>query len=159
MIAARREPRFGPSRTAREAVMEVPVAAWVVSAVLLIASMTWMARHIQLWNRARETVLDERELDFRRRQFGRRMQTSGLMAVLAVAMFAGCWITRPPLLVLFYWLVVVGLTAWLMLLAAADMLATRIHFARMEDECKVAQSRLRSQLRQIRGQGDSGDSD
>ncbi len=139
--------------------MEVPVAAWVVSAVLLTASAAWMVRHIQLWNRTRDTVLDARELDFRRRQFGRRMQTSGLMAILAVAMFAGCWITQPPLLVLFYWLMVVGLTAWLMLLAAADMLATRIHFARMEDECEVAQSRLRSQLRQLRGRSDPTDGD
>lgn len=137
--------------------MEIPVAAWVLSAVLLIASVAWMVRHIQLWNRVRDTVLDARELDFRRRQFVRRMQTSGLMAVLAVAMFAGCWLTRPPLLVLFYWMMVVGLTVWLMLLAAADMLATRIHFARMEDECKVAESRLRSQLRQIRGDGGPAD--
>jgi len=134
--------------------MEIPVAAWVVSAVLLSAAVAWMVRHIHLWNRVRDTVLDARELDFRRRQFIRRMQTSGLMAVLAVAMFAGCWLTRPPLLVVFYWLTVIGLTCWLMLLAAADMLATRIHFGRMEDECKVAESRLRSQLRQMRGECD-----
>lgn len=158
MIVVCGEPRFGPSRRVTEAVMEIPVAAWVLSAILLIASAVWMVRHIQLWNRVRDTVLDARELDFRRRQFIRRMQTSGLMAVLAVAMFAGCWLTQPPLLVLFYWLMVVGLTGWLMLLAAADMLATRIHFARMEDECKVAQSRLRSQLRQMRGQGNTNDS-
>lgn len=135
--------------------MEASWTAWAVAFVLVAVGTAWMIRHVRLWRRVQRTVIDPREWDYRRRQYVRRMQTSALLAVLGAAIFVGTWVARPPMLVVGYWTVVLGLTGWLMLLAAADALATRLHFGRMEDECAIAKSRLEAELRRLRDETDS----
>ena len=124
----------------------------LVSLGLLFAAGLWMARHIQLWRQTRERETDARELDFRRRQFSRRMQTSGLLASLAIAIFTGIWIPGPPLLLTFYWIGVLLLLVWLMVLAAADGLATHVHFSRVRDHYAIEQRRLKAELKRLRGE-------
>jgi len=126
---------------------------------VLLSSVGLMAGHMRSWGASRRAELDPAERDFRRRQFRRRMQTSALLGVLAVAVLAGRWMMtlRPaPLLVVGYWGGVFLLLAWLALLAAADVLATKHHYARVRDECRVEQAKLQAILRRwqaTRGNG------
>ena len=100
----------------------------VVSVFLLLAAAGLMFWHVRAWRHAQAKNLDETELDFRRRQFRRRIQTSALLGVLAAALFIGQFITGPNALLFIYWGIALLLVAWVALLAVVDALATKFHF-------------------------------
>lgn len=52
---------------------------------------------------------------------------------------------------LVYWLVVVLVVLWIILLALADVLATRMHLARVRRDMMVEQACLDAELRRSRG--------
>lgn len=122
------------------------------SLLLLAASAVMLGLHVRAWRRVQNEQLDEREHDFRRRQFRRRMQTSAMLGVLAVAILIGHWITSPPLpplAPLVFWGVVVLVVLWMGMLAMADLVVTRLHFRRLRDGYLVQQARLQAELRRI----------
>ncbi len=121
-----------------------------VSSLLLLVAVGLMISHQRTWQSARQQQLKADEQDFRRRQFRRRMQTSGMLAVLAVALFAGQLIPGPPLLVFAFWGGVLIVVIWLTLLALGDMWATKHYFGRMRQKYLVEQARLQAELRRIR---------
>jgi hypothetical protein len=98
--------------------------------------------------RARE--LDPEEVDFRRRQARRRIQTSAMLGLVGIGMLIGrlliVW-RAPPTLILLFWGGVVLLVLWLAVLAVADMVATRYYFSRLREKYLVEQARLQAQLR------------
>lgn len=130
------------------------LSSLLVAVVLVTAAGFWMWRHLGVWQKARRQGLEPREFDFRRRQFSRRMQTSGLLAALGISIFVGSWLTGPPLLVTLFWMGVLLLTCWLALLAAADAVATRMHYYRLRDEYVVEQRRLEGELKRLQARGD-----
>jgi hypothetical protein len=73
------------------------------------------------------------------------MQTSAMLAIVGGMIVGGAWIAA-PLAVLLYWLAVVVLIVWIVLLAGADMLATRMHYGQIEAEHHLKQIKLRSAL-------------
>jgi len=137
----------------------------LVSVLLLTCAVVLLASHVRTWRRVRREEVAPAELDFRQRQFRRRMQTSAMMAVLAVAVFLGHWLTiltASRLFAVLFWSGILGLLVWLGLLALVDMLATKFHFDRLRQECLVEEARLHAQLRRmraVRGNGqDNGQS-
>ena len=68
-----------------------------------------------------------------------------MLALVGGLICGGPWVTA-PLAVLLYWLAVVVLILWIMLLAGADMLATRMHFAQIETHQHLKQVKLRAAL-------------
>jgi len=119
---------------------------------LMATSAVLMTSHARTWRRFREQPLDEPEHDYRRRQFRRRMQTSAMLGVLAVAILVGQWVASPPLpfwAPLAYWSVTLVLVLWLGLLAAADVVSTRLHYDRLRDGYLVEQARLQAELRRL----------
>ena len=121
-----------------------------MSRFLLLSAAGLMVLHVRAWRRAQRQPLEPRELDYRRRQFRRRMQTSTLLGVLAVAVLVGPLITEPPLLVLAFWGAVLVVVLWVLLLAAADALATRLHFTRLRDDYLIEQAKLQAEIRRLR---------
>jgi hypothetical protein len=122
------------------------------SLFLVAASAVMLGLHWRTWRCFQAQPLDEREYDFRRRQFRRRMQTSAMLGLLGIAILIGHWITSPPLPRLappIYWGVVVLAVFWLGLLAMADLLVTRHHYRRLHDDYLVQQARLQAELRRI----------
>jgi hypothetical protein len=133
----------------------VEVWSWViVSLGLLVAASGLMVSHVRTWRafREREGQIDAEELDYRRSQYRRRMQTSAMLGILAVAMLAGGWVKHPPLsptVFAIYWGLVLLLVLWLGLLAVADIVSTKYHYARLRDHYALEETRLRAELRRI----------
>lgn len=120
------------------------------AAVLLGASAVLICSHIRAWRRFRTQPLEPWEHDYRRRQFRRRMQSSAMLGLLALAVLVGPWMTSPPLtplVPLAFWGLSLLVVFWVGLLAAADMLSTRYHYARLRDRHRLEQVCLEAQLR------------
>lgn len=127
--------------------------------VLLLASAGLIWSHVRTWRRFREQPLDSREHDFRRRQFRRRMQSSAMLGLLAVAIFVGHWITSPPVPTwwfLAFWGGTVLLVAWLGLLALVDAISSRHYYARLRDGYLVEQIRLQAELKRLQRSRSNG---
>jgi small-conductance mechanosensitive channel len=125
--------------------MDIALSA-AVSGVILAAAVGWMVWHVRVWRRAQADAVEPRELDFRRRQFRRRMQTSAMLAVLAAAIFAGCFVTAPHWAG-WYWAAVLLVALWVLLLAMVDALATRMHYLGLRDQYVVEEAKLKAALR------------
>ncbi|OHB66258.1 MAG: hypothetical protein A2V70_04900 [Planctomycetes bacterium RBG_13_63_9] len=128
------------------------------SVCLLLAAAGLMLLHRRAWRVAREQDLDADGLRYRRQQFRRRMQTSGLLGLLAVAVFVGRLITKPPLLVLVFWGCVLLILGWVFLLAVLDIWATKYYFGRLRQTYRIEESRLRAELRRIEATRRNGES-
>jgi ABC-type xylose transport system permease subunit len=122
----------------------------LVSLFLLLCAAGLMALHVRAWRRCQRQQLAARELDYRRRQFRRRMQTSALLGVLAAAIFLGSLITGPPLVMLAFWGAALLVAIWVLLLAAADVVATRFHFGRLRADYLIEQAKLQAEIRRLR---------
>jgi hypothetical protein len=132
----------------------------LVSLFLVGAAGGLILWHLRAWRQvARETTLEERERDFRWRQFRRRMQTSAMLGLLGVAIFVGrllMAIPASPLVIFVYWGGVLVLLLWMFLLALVDAWATRYHFSRMRHECFIEQVKLQAEVDRLRAAGGNG---
>jgi hypothetical protein len=128
----------------------------LVSLLLLGSATALMLRHVRVWRRSQRQPLDPSELDYQRRQFRRRMQTSAMLGVLAVAILVGSLLTGPPLVVTAFWIAVLLTACWVALLAMTDVLATQLHFGRQRSRDLVEQAQLQSALRRLRSVRNNG---
>jgi hypothetical protein len=145
--------------------MTVEGWSWIVlSLVLLAAAGVMMALHARAW-RTLQNICDELapgELDYRRRQFRRRMQTSGLLGLLGLVLFAGQWIESPPFPIwafALFWALVLVLVFWLGLLALADIVASQYFFGQVRHDYRVAEAKLRYDLKRLGQQNGNGEAD
>jgi hypothetical protein len=124
----------------------------IVSLLLLTCAVALIVWHVRTWRDAREETLDSSELDYRRRQFRRRIQTSTLLAILAVAIFVGEVLT-PQVgtrqFAVIYWGCVLLVLACVGVLAVADIAASRAHFSRLHQQHRAEQAKLRSELHRL----------
>ncbi len=130
----------------------------VVFAVFLAACaaglMSW---HVRSWRAQRASALEPKELDYRRRQFRRRMQTSALLALIAVALPVGVWVMRiQPGAGIIYWCAVLLLVAWVGILAGIDIWATKYFYGKLRDTYRIEQARLQAELRRIQAARGNG---
>lgn len=117
-------------------------------AVCVVGLMTW---HIRSWGVQRASGLEPKEYDYRRRQFGRRMQTSALLAIIAVSLPIGVWLIRiRPAAGVIYWGAVLLLVAWVGILAAIDIWATKYFYGKLRDTYRIEQARLQAELRRLK---------
>jgi amino acid permease len=141
----------------------VQVWSWViVSLGLLVAASGLMVSHVRTWRAFRERgdQIDGEELDYRRSQYRRRMQTSAMLGILAVAMLVGRWIKCPPLsptVFTIYWGVVMLVVFWLGLLAVADIISTKYHYGRIHDHYALEEAKLRAELRRLKAVQGNGE--
>ena len=118
-----------------------------------------MFSHVRTWRRFRELELEPEEFDYRRRQFRRRMQTSAMLGLLAIAIFVGellvAWIAS----VWFGMSFCVGMlivVLWVGLLAAVDIFATKHHYNRLRQSYVIEQAKLQAELRRIQAKRGNG---
>lgn len=115
--------------------------------------------HLRSWRGIQLADLSVEELDFYRRQFRRRIQTSAMLGILAAGLFVGellTWWVRSYLFFIIYWGAILILVLWVALLAAVDIWATQYHFGRLKHKCLIEQAKLHAEIRQIqavRGNG------
>ena len=150
----------------REPWTVVEVLSSVVTALLLVLVAAWlMNSHARTWQRVwrRRKELEPNELDYRRRQFRRRVQTSAIVGLIGIGILAAQLISLLPVsrvLVVIVWGVVMLLAIWLGLLAVADMIATRHYFRRLKQSYLVQEACLQAELRRLqrtRGNGQAAE--
>jgi flagellar basal body-associated protein FliL len=131
---------------------------FLIAALAIVAvAAVLVAWHVRSWRRAKAPGRTAGELKFAFEQYRRRMQTSVMLGLVGVLILAGPWITA-PLAVLLYWLGVIVLIVWIVLLAGADMLATRMHYAQAEAEQHLKQVKLHAALEAEQRKRDEGKS-
>jgi hypothetical protein len=130
----------------------------LVPLLLLAGAAALIAAHLRAWRAAQRRELDSADLEFRRRQFRRRMQTSAVLALLALALLAGQWLVpwiNSKLYAIIYWSAVLAVLGWVGLMAVVDLVATHYHYTRLRQHCQVEQAKLKVQLQraQVSGNG------
>jgi len=101
-------------------------------ALALIAVSALMVNwHWSAWQNVGREERDTTHKKFLYAQYRRRVQLSGLIGLIGVAMFIGQFLDRWPLVNAFHWSGVMLLALWVILLAMADLLVSRHYFGRM----------------------------
>jgi len=122
----------------------------LVSALLVAVSVGMMVLHVRTWRTFRQQELDEEDFDYRRRQYRRRMQTSAMLGLLAIALSVGHvlieWVHSDWFAIIF-WGITMLVACWVGLLALVDLWATKHHFGRLHHRCLVEQAELQAELR------------
>jgi hypothetical protein len=138
------------------------VDAWLLAPIwllLLLCAAGLMALHVRTWRRARQQDLQPDDLDYHRRQYRRRMQSSAMLGLTAVAIFVGQLLTpriESKLFSLAYWGGVLLVAGWFALLAVVDLLATKHHFNRLWQTYLVEQAKLHAEIRRLRATRGNG---
>ena len=132
----------------------------LISLFLLLCAVGLMLSHFRTWRRFRQQDIEPEEWDYRRRQFRRRMQTSALLALLAVAIFVGEVLTRwieSTWFSLCFWSGVLLGVLWVGLLAAGDIWATKHHYDRLRQSYLIEKAKLQVELRRIQAKRSNGE--
>jgi hypothetical protein len=131
----------------------------IVSVFLLAFAVGLLIPQVRAWRKLPDLEMPQEERDFRRRQLRRRIQTSAMMALLAIAIGVGTLLTSPPLAVLLYWGGVLLLLMWIGLLAAVDIWATRHYYGRLRHDYLLEKAKLEAQLRRLQSARGNGEAD
>lgn len=136
-----------------------------IAGVCLCVLGFWLMRlHVRTWGtHASDESLDEREQKHYRSQYRRRMQTSGIIALLGVMVFVGD-VVLPRVLsgddftrvFGFYWLGVLLLTLWVVVLACGDIASIRVHSQTSLAHNRRKQRALEEQLEEMKSRGSNG---
>lgn len=126
-----------------------------VSGVLFLVVGLLHVQTQQSWQQTQRETLSVRERDFLTRRRHRRRQTNRLLAMVAGAILVGAWL-RDPRLAVALWAGVILLIFWILLLAAADAVATRTYFARAAARLVGERAALDAELKRQQAQDQNG---
>ena len=121
------------------------------SAFLIAASAFLSFQNLRAWRERKTESLPDDSRDFYFRQFRRRAQANLMIGIVGVAIIVGQWLAD-PLVVGLYWLVVLFIVGWIILLAFADALVTKVHFDGLQRE---QHSELRAEISRFEKTGGS----
>ncbi len=125
------------------------------AAFLLGASVLLLWIHWRAWRAFRSQEIDEKAIDFRYRQFRRRMQASAMIGLVGVAVVVSLVVTD-SMLTAVIWLVVLSLVVWMLLLAFADMVSSYFYYNQIRDQQTAEHASLQAQLDRIRQREGNG---
>jgi hypothetical protein len=132
--------------------------AFIFSLALLGLSGMLIDSHRRSWRLASAANdLSAPTVRFALRQYRRRMQASGTIGLIGLAIGIGPLVPRRPGPMALYVAVLVAACAWMMLLALVDLWATRRFFRQLRGEHQSAQRKLLTEFRSVREAAD-GDS-
>jgi hypothetical protein len=128
----------------------------LISLILLLAAAAMTVWHVHAWRTMQRRETDAEELDYRRRQYRRRVQTDALFGLMAVVLGAACpllaWINS-AWFALAYWGMGMLVVGWIMWLALVDMRATQRHFRqqlqRDAEETARKEAEFQAEVRRI----------
>ena len=130
---------------------------------LAVVGLSMMAWHHKSWKKQREEPgFNQWDLTRLKTRCRRRMQTSGMIAVLGVMLAIGdalIW-SQGPLVATVYWIVVIAMGGWLLLLGVGDLLTVRVDSKLARDELqRIGQKRakLETELEEMRRRGSNGE--
>lgn len=131
-----------------------------VGGILVLFGLTLIRTHVVNWRRIKnDPHLPDRDRHYYYRRYRRRMQTSGLLAVIGVLIPVGDslipWQNFPGLF-LAYWGGIVLLALWMILLALGDYTSTRVHSQAELDRIRQKQAALEAQVARMKRHGANG---
>jgi predicted TIM-barrel fold metal-dependent hydrolase len=125
------------------------IATYVVSLLLVGLSGALLDMHRRSWRRAQaDDTLTPPERRFALSQYRRRMQASGIIGVLGVAVGCEPLIPHEALWFVLYLASILGACLAIVVLAAIDAWSTRQHLARLSSEHLAAQVKLAREMRE-----------
>jgi hypothetical protein len=130
-----------------------------LGAFLLSCAVGLMVWQTMSWRSAYPDAHDDAERDYLRRRHRRRMQTGVLMALVALAVPAADWViseTLSPRLGTAIIGVILALIAWIVVMTAADLGATKLYYGRVRDSYQLEQMRLQAELRRLQNEQAAG---
>ena len=129
--------------------------------LLLLCAAALMGMHVRTWRTFQQRPMDPAEQDYHGRQFRRRMQSSGMLGVLAVAIFVGQLISNvaSPVILFAFWGAVALMVVWVAMLAVADILATKYYYGRLRRDCLIERAKLQARLNRMENARGNGKSD
>lgn len=120
---------------------------YILSLMLLGLSGFMLDMHRRSWRNAeQDTQLAANERRYALSQYRRRMQASGIIGVLGIAIGCGPIVPHEPFAYTLYLLSIAGACFAIVFLAAIDAWSTRQHFARIRSEHVAAQAKLAREL-------------
>lgn len=133
------------------------IPAVVMGCLLLLGAggLAWFQR--AAWKTATAGLDVEDDLHQRAtRQLRRRLQVSGLLAVIGLLIPIGDLapnLRRSPTMFAIFWLVVLGLVAWMVLLALGDLASNLAQHRVAKNQLEIERRSLEQQLRRNRAAG------
>ena len=140
--------------------MENWQTAGMVGAVLIGLGLLLMRSHRKAWRgQQNDASLDEDERTYYQRRYRRRMQTSGLIALLGLLLPVGAALMvwkADVVLTTCYWIGVLLLTAWVAVMGVGDLVATGAHTRAALNRLRAQQQTLEKQIADIKARGSNG---
>jgi hypothetical protein len=131
--------------------------------VLVVVGVLMMRAHRRTWAQQQDDPgLNQSELTRLRKRYRRRMQMSGMIAVLGVMLGVGdavIWEQNLQLIAIF-WIVVIGLGVWLLVLGMGDLVSVRVDSKQAMTELREIGARrkeVEAELAEIRRRGSNGE--
>ena len=93
--------------------------------------------------------LTERDYEFFRRRYRRRMQSSGMLGIIGLLIPGHLWVRDNAMLAL-YWTGVLGLLIWTMLLAVGDFAASRLYYGTQVADQQTEHLLLKREIEKFR---------
>ena len=131
--------------------------------VLLVIGVLMMRAHRRTWVQQQDDPgLNQSELTRLRKRYRRRMQMSGMIGVLGVMLGVGdalIW-EQDLQMIAIYWIVVIGLGAWLLVLGMGDLASVRVDSKQAMTELREIGARrkeVEAELAEIRRRGSNGE--
>ncbi|MGV3608092.1 MAG: hypothetical protein ACO1RA_16925 [Planctomycetaceae bacterium] len=100
-----------------------------LSCGICLASVLLCVAHVRSFRMADHGGLGDEELTFLRRQFIRRLQTSGILGVIGLLLL-GEMLPMAPFVMAAYWMLVLVLVVWMVMLAFSDWIESRWFWGR-----------------------------
>ncbi len=134
--------------------MDNSTPIFVMGGCLIALGGFLIRRHVLTW-RSQKSLLNMplADRDYFRRQYRRRMQTSGLLTAIGAMMLAGGLLmnnAEKPLLLLAWLIGLLLLVLWVFLLALGDWLAIRAHTQAALTEVRTQQYVLEREANRLR---------
>ncbi len=127
---------------------------------LILTGWLLIRSHRKIWRRQQQDPqLDAEERRHLRKRFLRRIQTSGMIALLGLAITIGdiiVWDLGPVVATLF-WIAVMVIAFWIMLLALGDMTSSRAHYRTALKRTDLERQALERQAAQLKGRRLNGE--
>jgi amino acid permease len=124
-----------------------PVA--IASVLFFLVAIGLMVSHVRAWREHQREEKNPTDLEYRRRQYRRRMLTSATLGAVALAMFVGTLMTlwlESRLFFAIFWGMILLAICWITVLAVIDLVATKRHFNRVRYDCLVERAKLQAEL-------------
>lgn len=137
---------------AGEEVRGNPIPELIFGTLLALLGILMLLAQRKAGARPTGEDLQPHDAKFIRNQTRRRMQVAGMISIIGIMIACGALIPWEKALATFavYWMIVLGLAFWTILLAFADLAATRLHSSMELNQINRQKNELERMAQQIR---------